>query len=275
MASGTPSGASQRLLTMKFMQRAAAASSPTSPSTTTSDDGHSSKRRKTAGRSSMGEPETSSYVIDQKAARAALDEEERKRQVAIAKVAEQLGDGHWVLDAAKLPRSDRQAVAPLKTVQVGFSQIDRRGGLEDDSDNTDTSTADGPSFRAYGPEKKVQRDKASSYAQRTGVPKYADLFPLSPLPQSNSDSDSDSDSDDSDSSDSSDEDSSEEVTQEQPGRASYGAQKRDELRSKQNAERERARKLSSQRREKVVKLNKLTSISGAGSYSSKGKPGRR
>lgn len=59
-----------------------------------------------------------------------------------------------------------------------------------------------------------------------------------------------------------------------PGRVSYGSQSRDALRTKQNAERERARKMSSQRREKVVKLNKLTSISGAGGFSSKGPPSK-
>lgn len=50
-----------------------------------------------------------------------------------------------------------------------------------------------------------------------------------------------------------------------PGRASYGAQKRQELKSRQSAQEEKAKKLAKQRRGKEVKLNNLTSISGAGS----------
>lgn len=144
---------------MKFMQRAAAAASPTSPSTPTSDDGHSSKRRKTAGRSSLGAPETPSYVIDQKVAQAALDAEERKREALIEKQAEKLGDSHWVLDPTKLPRADQQRGAPLNIVQVGFSQIDRKETVEEKPDE-----ADGPSFRSYGPsKKKATEDDASVY----------------------------------------------------------------------------------------------------------------
>lgn len=155
---------------MKFMQRAAAASSPNSPSTPSSDDGHSSKRRKTAGRSSLGAPETPTYVTDQKAAQEALNEEERKRQVAIEKRAEQLGDSHWVLDAAKLPKSN-QGGTPLKIVQVGFSQIDRRGGVEEDQVDEDQQKTDEPVFRSYGPQKKKGEkvktdDKASIHPLR-------------------------------------------------------------------------------------------------------------
>lgn len=252
---------------MKFMQRAAAASSPTSPSTPTSDDGHSSKRRKTAGRSSLGgDPETSSFVIDQKAAQAALDEDERQRQIVVSRIAEQMGDGHWTLDAAKLPHSDHQAGTPLKVVQVGFSHIDRRRGSDDDQE--EEPATDRPRLQTYGPRKKVaKQDKASSFSPKTQVHQNVDIFT-----QSDSGSVSDSSSDESGSSDPSSEESGEEASQSTPGHGSY---KRDELRSKRNAEREKARKNSSARRGKVVKLNQLTSISGASSYGSRGKPGWR
>lgn len=148
---------------MKFMQRAvAAASSPTSPSTPTSDDGRASKRRKTSGQSPMGTPQTPNYVIDHKAAQAAREEEERKRQEHAARQAEKLGDSHWVLDAAKLPGPDRQAGKLLNVVQVGFSQIDARGGVEDGQDSVDnTAGTDGPSLRTYGPRKAATKNDAS------------------------------------------------------------------------------------------------------------------
>ncbi|POS73454.1 hypothetical protein DHEL01_v208156 [Diaporthe helianthi] len=213
MASQTPTGASQRLLTMKFMQRAAAAAaSPSSPSTPTSDDGRASKRRKTSGQSPMT-PQTPSYVIDHKAAQVAREEEERKRQEHAARQAEKLGDSHWVLDAAKLPGPDQQAGKVLNVVQVGFSQIDSRRGEED---------------------------------EQAG--------------ESSNDS-SDSDSSDSGSSDSSSEDSAKEAPR-QSGRASYGSLKRQEIHSRQSAERKRVQKLAKERRKKEVKLNTLTSISG-------------
>lgn len=231
---------------MKFMQRAVAAGPSTSPSTPTSDDHEqSSKRRKTSGRSSLGgTPETQTYVIDHKAARAALEEEERKRQALVAKHAEALGDSHWVLDAAKLP-APQQGGAPLKIVQVGFSQIDRGGGAmaqeEDEEEEEEVATADGPTFRSFGPKK------------------------AAPAKDDNDDSDSDSDSDDSDSdsSGSSGEDSSED-RRKKSGRASHGSQKRPEIRSRRSVEWEKTQKLAKERRKKEVKLNTLTSISGSG-----------
>lgn len=150
---------------MKFMQRAAAAT-PEISSTPTTDHEQPSKRRKTSGRANLGAPEKQQYVIDRKAAQAALEEDERKRQALVAKHAEALGDSHWVLDAGKLPGSQQKS-APLKIVQVGFSQIDRGGaGAEVPEDNDDTTTADGPTFRSFGPKKETaKKDDASSQTQ--------------------------------------------------------------------------------------------------------------
>lgn len=148
---------------MKFMQRAAAAAtSPSSPSTPTSDEGRASKRRKTSGQSPMT-PQTPSYLIDHKAAQAAKEEEERKRQEHAARQAEKLGDSHWVLDAAKLPGPDRQAGKLLNVVQVGFSQIDSRRGEEDEqADVEENIGTDGPSLKTYGPRKEASKNDASS-----------------------------------------------------------------------------------------------------------------
>lgn len=149
---------------MKFMQRAvAAASSPSSPSTPTSEDGRASKRRKTSAQSPTGTPQTPSYLIDHKAAQAAREEEERKRQEHAARQAEKLGDAHWVLDAAKLPGPDRQAGKLLNVVQVGFSQIDSsRGGEDEQAGLEDNSIdTDGPSLKTYGPRKEATKNDAS------------------------------------------------------------------------------------------------------------------
>lgn len=167
MASQTPTGASQRLLTMKFMQRAvAAASSPSSPSTPTSDDTRASKRRKTSVQSPAGTPQTPSYLIDHKAAQAARDEEEKKRQEHAARQAEMLGDSHWVLDTTKLPGPDRGAGKLLNVVQVGFSQIDSKEGVKDDQagvedDAEDDAGTDGPNLKTYGPKKEATKNDAS------------------------------------------------------------------------------------------------------------------
>ncbi|PSS03755.1 hypothetical protein BD289DRAFT_470550 [Coniella lustricola] len=264
MASGTPSGASHRLLTMGFMQRAAAAAASSSQSASgapTPGDAHSSKRRKIEDSSDVRERQTPSYMIDQRAAQAALEEEERKRKIAMAKVAEQSGDGHWFLDTAKLPRPKSQVVAPLKVVQVGYTQIDTVEGLDESiAVEGKPPRPERPILHTYGSGEQVKKAKSNNGSDF------------------DSRSDSDTDSDNSDSSDSSSEESGEGGAQSNPGRTVYGSQGREALRAKKNAERELARKLSSQRRGKVVKLNKLSSISGAGAYGSKppqSKPGRR
>ncbi|ROW13100.1 hypothetical protein VPNG_05947 [Cytospora leucostoma] len=240
MASQTPKSASQRLLTMKFMQRAAAAT-PEAPSTPTPDHEQPSKRRKTSGRATLGAPEKQQYVIDRKAAQAALEEDERKRQALVAKHAEALGDSHWVLDTGKLPGSQQNS-APLKIVQVGFSQIDRGGGAgaEVPEDNEDTITADGPTFRSFGPKKEAAKK------------------------------------DDANSSGSSSDDASQRKRK-KPGQNDHGSQQRPEIRTRNSAERERAQRLAKERRKKEVKLNTLTSISGSGSsnFSRPNAPGRR
>jgi hypothetical protein len=110
---------------MKFMQRGVAASSAnSSPTTPHSEEDPSSKRRKVAQDSPSRRQ--SVPVTDEKAIQAALEEEERKRQVAIAKQAAELGDTRWVLDfpVASPTASGKTPQAPLNVVQVGFAQID-------------------------------------------------------------------------------------------------------------------------------------------------------
>ncbi|KUI64682.1 hypothetical protein VM1G_00180 [Cytospora mali] len=141
MASQTPKSASQRLLTMKFMQRAAAAAPPSAPSTPVADHEPSSKRRKTSGRASLGTPETQSYVIDHRAAQAALEEEERKRQALVAKHAEALGDSHWDDDSDSDSGSDD-------------SDSDSSGSSSEDSSEEDSRKKSGRTN--YGSQKRPE-----------------------------------------------------------------------------------------------------------------------
>lgn len=144
---------------MKFMQRAAAAKSPSTPSTPTaaSDDERPSKRLRTGERSSPSAPKTPGYVVDQKAAQAALDEEDRKRQSAIDRMAERLGDSHWVLDTAKLPAFHNQAT-PLRVVQIGFSEIDKKQKSDEVQDEKEKEQ----SFQSFGPKKKTTKEQAGA-----------------------------------------------------------------------------------------------------------------
>lgn len=266
---------------MKFMQRGAAAQSPASPKTPASatDDGRPSKRQKLskgAGRSSLEAQETASFVIDQKAAKAALEDEDRKRQAAMDRMAERLGDAHWVLDTAKLPTSHTQAGTPLKIVQVGFSEIDRRDTSEESLEGEDMARV----FQSYGPIKQAKNPKKQAQKNKAGLSptsQQCDSADVQLQNDTNSDSSSESDSDSNDSDSDSSSEELDEAAQSKPGRASYGTQKRAELKSKQKAAREKSRQMATNRRSKEVKLHKLQSISGAGGSSSFGskKPGQR
>lgn len=135
---------------MKFMQRAAAAAaaSPSSPGVSQPEDERPSKRVKKEFGSSPRTPQAQTLLFDQKAAQAALEAEEQKREALIERQAEKLGDAHWRLDPTKLPGSDRRKGVPLKIVQVGFSQIDRSDTLA-----TRQSESDGTALQSYQPNK--------------------------------------------------------------------------------------------------------------------------
>lgn len=150
---------------MKFMQRAVAgASSPTTPK---SEDSHSAKRRKISSGDSLDSPGTPGFVtsLDQTAAKAALEEEERKLQIALEKQAEALGDSRWVLDTNKLPRHDQQISTPLNIVEVGFAQVD----LLHSGDERRTQK---PKIMKFGSKRGVKRE--ASFEWTCDVEKYAD-----------------------------------------------------------------------------------------------------
>ncbi|KAF4470173.1 Zinc finger domain-containing CCHC-type [Fusarium albosuccineum] len=125
MAPETPRGVSSRLLTMKFMQRAVA-SGNSSPD----PEAHSAKKRKLGHSPATGRIDVN---IDEAAIKAALSDQEAKRQAALDKHVG--GDTHWVLNNAwsgsKAASNSKQ---PLNVVYVGYGDID---SSNDSGDNED------------------------------------------------------------------------------------------------------------------------------------------
>ncbi|KAK3939919.1 hypothetical protein QBC46DRAFT_386610 [Diplogelasinospora grovesii] len=261
----TPKTMSSRLMTMKFMQRGAAASTPDaeSPTTPKIEDEGSAKRRKVSHTPATSKPSTPIY--DQKAVKAALEEEEKKRQAAVAKRAAELGDSHWVLDAT-FPTPASGSRAPLSVVQVGFAQIDSPGlshEREEDSFENVQITARG-SFLQFN----MKRSKKS-----TDIKKEKDEEEEGEL-GSDDDSDDDSSSDSSDdgsqdqsSSQSRDEDESDRGRRNSPTNDAARKRARSSVSSKRSEERRKSQQLAAKRRKKEIKLNTPTSISGAGGLS--------
>lgn len=149
----TPKGMSSRLMTMKFMQRGEA-SAKSSPSTTPKTDSEgSAKRRKTAHKETPeGKP-----LYDEKAVQAALQEEESKRQAAIARRAKELGDEQWVLTGAAMSVPNARHPVNLNYVQVGFAQIDAGLPSDDDDDSPAASDVTGLAGRRQFNMKKAKK----------------------------------------------------------------------------------------------------------------------
>ncbi|KAF2191780.1 hypothetical protein K469DRAFT_555982 [Zopfia rhizophila CBS 207.26] len=121
---GMPKAMSNRLMTMKFMQRSAAKAATSEPST---PNGPPSKRvRLSNGASAPGTPGTPS---DHEVIQAALAAEEKKRKEALEKAAVAAGETKWVLSF----KDPQDGVRPegMRVVQSGFAVID---GEDDKSD---------------------------------------------------------------------------------------------------------------------------------------------
>ncbi|KAH9898899.1 hypothetical protein F4778DRAFT_175140 [Xylariomycetidae sp. FL2044] len=250
----TPKAMSNRLLTMKFMQRAA--SSPSSTPTTPDTTENPSKKRKISKQSTT-QPSVDS-LVDRTKIQAAIAEDERKREEALVKHAAQVGDAHWVLDVQEKAADSAPPVqAPLNIVRVGFTQIDSYAP-EHDGDSIEDSTLLARAVRRYNMDKKKEKKREESDSDES-----------SSESSSNSDSDSDSDS------------SSEEQG---PGRQLHGQNPREEGRrvvpAKRRAEKANAKEFADKRRKKEVKLNKsrgppLKSISSGGASLSLSSGGSR
>ncbi|KAL8701133.1 MAG: hypothetical protein Q9201_005074 [Fulgogasparrea decipioides] len=122
----TPSGRppatmSSRLLAMKFMQRAAASASPTTPQT---PDGPPSKRQKI----SNDQTPSTTPTVDAEAYQAAVDAEDAKRAAAIERMAAEAGETKWVLSTAEAKASNGTAKGTerkLRFLTAGYSDIDQ------------------------------------------------------------------------------------------------------------------------------------------------------
>jgi len=128
-----PKAMSSRLLTMKFMQRATA-TSPSSNSPPAPLNEPSSKRQKTSHNNTPTKASVDA-LADNHAIRAALEEEENKRQAALDRQAAELGDTRWVLsfegqNGATPPKS-------LRVVQAGFANLDIPSPLHTQLDKDD------------------------------------------------------------------------------------------------------------------------------------------
>lgn len=134
---------------MKFMQRAAAsASSAGSPDS----DTHSSKKRKVGHSPSVGRIDA---TIDQAAIKAALDDQEAKRQAALAQHSGV--DTHWVLSNSWTSQEKPQK-APMNIVYVGYGDIDssnESGDNEDAPAKGRTSTTD---YKKHKPNSQARQD---------------------------------------------------------------------------------------------------------------------
>ncbi|TLS26677.1 hypothetical protein PpBr36_05155 [Pyricularia pennisetigena] len=250
---------SSRLLSMKFMQRGIANSSTAlSPTTSRAEDAsRASKRRKSDGPLSPalnhGQP-AGGAKLDEKAVQAAIAEEERKRQAAIAKQAAESGDTHWVLEfpAASPASAAKKAQVPLRVVQVGFAQIDTADQGEDEV-YADPSPGGAQIRRFNMRTKKLTQDTKM---------------------ESERDVDMESDSGSKDSEDSESDDSSAlSIPYAAGGSDTRGRQStsqdskrkrgRSETSARRNSERTKALEFSAKRRKKNVKLNMPLSISSA------------
>lgn len=138
MAPDTPKGVSSRLLTMKFMQRAVASAS-SSPQA--DDSSQSSKKRKLKHPAATAAEERVSALIDQASIKAALEDQEAKRQAALAQ--HTASGAHWVLNT-KLDKLNTSAPSKpsLNVVYVGYGDIDSddESGGEDAAQSGRTST---------------------------------------------------------------------------------------------------------------------------------------
>ncbi|KOS19221.1 hypothetical protein ESCO_000722 [Escovopsis weberi] len=135
MAPETPKVVSSRLLTMKFMQRAVAssASSSSSPASPDTDPQSSSKRRKLQHNPSPAQSRLHAQ-IDEAAIKAALEDQEAKRQAALSQ--HLAADSHWVINPSLIKpgaSAAKTTPAPLNIVYVGYGDIDsgNESGYED------------------------------------------------------------------------------------------------------------------------------------------------
>ena len=255
MASGEKSGKmmSSRLAGMKFMQRAAA-SSPAD-----SSGERSSKRQRMSGGGAFDVDRENAQAIE--AARMA---EEAKRIELLDRQAADAGETKWVVD---IPGATNKGFMTI--VNAGYGMIDGHTRDEDAEERDSQSARPGmPGRKSYGDfgkqevgypvHHKSTRIRTLTSEQKKPAVKEDDE-------ESNSDSDSNSaDSDDFD------------AEAEMRGRPKVPSEATEQLRAKRQARKQAERMdlamMADRRRNKEVKLNKMTGISSGGSQKARGSP---
>ncbi|KAK1245190.1 hypothetical protein MKX08_004819 [Trichoderma sp. CBMAI-0020] len=235
MASDTPKGVSSRLLTMKFMQRAVASAS-SSPQT--DDSSQSSKKRKLNNSAATAAEQRVSALIDQASIKAALEDQEAKRQAALAQ--HTASGAHWVLNT-KLDKLNASAPSKpsLNVVYVGYGDIDS----DDESGGEDAPQSGRTSTR-----KPKEVETQLIVTQKTN-------------PEKEDGSNDESSSDGEDSSRKRKERHSD------AGDGSSRSRSQSRPRTRPNDESKRAKDFREKRKKKEISLNKITSISSSGGAS--------
>ncbi|KAI9650368.1 hypothetical protein NHQ30_000381 [Ciborinia camelliae] len=250
-SAGTPTGApkamSSRLLTMKFMQRAAA-SSPTNVSPSPLDE-PSPKRQKTA----QNTPTKFNVdtLADNRAIRAAIEEEEAKKEAALDRAAAEAGDTRWVLSFEGRKHLNTPTNT-LRVVQAGFANLDLpspiRFGRAGDNDDT-------------------FEDEKPLMVGRRSFGKFNKVLEKQQNPDVEFSSSSEEESEEEEE-ESGDEDSEDDPTgaKELIKASRLEAIKRvkEERKEKKKAEKAEGLELAKKRKKKHISLNGLTSLSGSG-----------
>jgi hypothetical protein len=237
------------------MQRAAASSPSSAPST---PEGPPSKRQRLSY-GSNGSPATPSS--DLRAVQAALAEEELKRNLAVERQAAEAGETRWVLSV----REPERAVPALRVVQASFADIDAATAGDD--------IEEGEYDEDSHAEKRVAGRMSFGKVSLTYRHEIEHAVCRSPLsksyrgPQVTKKEESD-DSDDSESEVSEDDDDDDPTTAMiKQARREATAKARAERKAKKRVELAELQRFASDRRQKAVNLNKLTTISSSSSGS--------
>ncbi|KAI4211882.1 MAG: hypothetical protein LQ351_005373 [Letrouitia transgressa] len=234
MPNGRPvKSMSSKLLTMRFMQRAAASSSGSPTSSEQTPDTPPSKRRKIVSASS----ETNQFS-DFHALQAAADVEEKKRAEAIDRLAENAGETKWVLSYFGAEGMSADGNKGLQVLAASYSDIDLEG--------SNTKTTDSLGRRSFGRFNKdlEKQQKATMVDDSSLQSDEEDIL--------ESDGSNDAETDD----------SSAELLRQLKSETLQEAQI--ERKAQRKAEKVEAARMAEKGKFKEVKLNKLSSISGAG-----------
>lgn len=233
---------------MKFMQRAAAAAP--NPSTPTTPDEPSPKRRKKDSDSPSRPMTNIDELVDQRAVQAAIAAEEAKREAALERQGAEAGDTRWVLSFEDQMGAKTNPKLAIRVVQAGYANLDVPSSSNSKSIEEDSSWEDNPIIvgrRSFGRFNKV-------------LEKQQDPSMEDSSSESDSEVDEDKDSEESNSDDDDDDDPTSELIK--ASRAEAAERAKAERKAKKKAEKAQSLELARQRKNKEVKLNGLTSLSG-------------